>query len=180
MWAVYCVLYIYCTYVEYSCLLSFSISTWRWPFERPKHVVDLYVVNSIYISTTYKVVLDKDVHIILVYFRTQRGRRTLWKLCLSLITVSVILKYYSDIILSSAVVIIYFTVFPRKESFNITNSKQFWNSHCVIYWTFFWLYGWVPSHSAINFLESVFVSFRCPHQPNRNKLTRKRHWKASY
>ena len=54
------------TYVEYSCLLSFSISTWRWPFKGPKHVVDLYVVNSIYISTTNKVVLDKDIHLILV------------------------------------------------------------------------------------------------------------------
>jgi len=43
-----------------------------------KHVVDLYVVNSIYISTTNKVVLDKDIRLILVYFWTQRGWRTLW------------------------------------------------------------------------------------------------------
>ena len=56
------------TYVEYSCLLSSSISTWRWPFKGPKHVVDLYVVNSIYISTNNKVVFDKDIHLILVRY----------------------------------------------------------------------------------------------------------------
>ena len=42
----HCILH---TQIECNCILSFSLSTWRWPWILPKHVVDIYVTNNTYL-----------------------------------------------------------------------------------------------------------------------------------
>ena len=41
--------YIQRTQIECNCLWSLSLSTWRWPWIVPKHVVVFYVINNTYL-----------------------------------------------------------------------------------------------------------------------------------
>ena len=59
-------LYIQHKQIECNCLLSFSLSTWRWQWIVPKHVVDFYVINNTYLFHQI-VVLD------IRYIPIQRG-----------------------------------------------------------------------------------------------------------